>query len=86
MQPVTNTLASLLALSSRRVVAEVLVQFPNPANNLQASSQILMDGVTKLTVTRNEEMTSDTIDLEVANGDGRYTPIRSPGNFIPMPS
>ncbi len=86
MQPVSGVLASLLGKSSRRVTAEVLVQFPNPANNLQAGGQILLDGVTKLTVARNEEATSDTIDLEVANGDGRYSPIRSPGNFIPMPS
>lgn len=78
MQPINSQVASLLALSSRRAVAEVLIQVPNPSNNLQAAGQILLDGVISLSITKNEEPTADTIDIQVANGDGRYSPISPP--------
>lgn len=84
MQPISSTMAQLLALSSRRAVAEVLVQLPNPLNNLQAAGQILLDGVTNLSVTKNEEPTSDTIDIQIANGDGRFSPVRSSSSFATM--
>ena len=78
MQPISPQVATLLALSSRRAVAEVLVQLPNPANNLQPAGQILLDGVTSLSITKSEESVSDTIDFQIANGDGRYSPLVMP--------
>ena len=77
MQTITPQVASLLALSSRVAVAEVLIQVPNPQNNLQAAGQILLDGITNLSITKSQESVSDTIDIQIANGDSRYSPLRS---------
>lgn len=83
MQPVTTQVASLLALSSRRAIAEVLIQVPNPSNNLQAAGQVLLDGIVSLSITKSEESVSDTIDFQIANGDSRFSPIRPPANLSP---
>lgn len=77
------TLAAILAKSSRNAIVEIAVQMPNPFNSTQASSQIILDGVKSLTITKNEEPTSDTIDFEISNPDGRYSPLQSPGNLGP---
>lgn len=46
-------------------------------------SQILLDGVVSVTISKNEEATSDTLDFEISNPDGRYTPVQSAGNLVP---
>ncbi len=84
MQPMSPILAAILAAQSRDAVAEIIVQGPNPLNTQQIGSMLMLDGVTKVSVQRNEDATADTVDYEIANPDGRYSPIR--GQVAPIGS
>lgn len=56
---------------------EIVVQYPNPNNSLQQGAALVLDGLTQIQITRNEEPLSDRLDFQIANGDGRYSPLRS---------
>jgi hypothetical protein len=75
MIPASNTMLELLASLTRNVVVEVIVQYPNPLNSLQQGGQLILDGVLDITINRNQEPSSDTFDMTVANTDGRYSPF-----------
>jgi hypothetical protein len=83
MLPISPDLAELLALSQFNAIAEIVVQGPNPSNSLQAGAQLILDGVTQVTVTRNEETSSDTINYQIANTDYRYSPVKPSVTYLP---
>jgi len=71
-----NILA-LMAANIRIPIVEVIVQYPNPSNSLVQGGQLVLDGVLDIQIHRNEEPSSDTFDLTIANVDGRYSPFSS---------
>lgn len=85
--PITNRivetiLRDLLARGITLPCVEILVQYPLPSNiglatDVQlanAAQALALDGIISVTITRNEDPTSDTLDFSVSNGDGRYLP------------
>jgi hypothetical protein len=68
---------ALMKANIRIPVVEVIVQYPNPNNSLVQGGQLVLDGVIDVTIHRNEEATSDTFDLTIANIDGRYSPFNA---------
>jgi len=66
----------LLAANVRIPAVEVICEQPNPANVLQMGSEIMLDGILEITISNNEEQSSDSFDLSIANNDGLYSPLR----------
>lgn len=69
-----DVLDALLAAGITTPEVEILVQFPDTTNTLRQLSSLALDGITSFTLVRDEDMTANTLDFAVSNGDGRYLP------------
>lgn len=72
----SNQMLLLMAAAYRIPVVMVVVQYPNPLNSVQQGSQLILEGITDIDISRNEEMTSDTMDLTIIAPDSRYSPLQ----------
>jgi hypothetical protein len=76
MQSASPQMQALLTANTRIPSVEVIVQFPNPANVLQLGGYLMLDGILEIEIQNNEEQSSDTFKLTLANNDGRYSPLQ----------
>jgi hypothetical protein len=71
----------LLVQPYRIPVVEVCVQYPNPNNTLQQGAQLMLDCITDIRIIRNQEPSSDSLDITIIAPDNRYSPLRGSGIF-----
>jgi hypothetical protein len=76
MQQASTQMLQLLSSSVRIAAVEVIVQMANPLNTLQVGSQLVLDGILGIDIQHNEEQSTDTIRIALANTDGRYSPYQ----------
>jgi hypothetical protein len=81
MIPNSTQMLYLLSQSYRIPLVEIVVQYPNPNNTLQQGAQLMLDCVTDVKIQRNQDPSSDSIDIAIVAPDNRYSPLRGSGIY-----
>lgn len=77
----TTQMQFLLSLPYRIPMVEVVVQYPNPSNTLQQGAQLMLDCITDIRIIRNQDASSDSLDITIVAPDTRYSPLRGNGIY-----